>query len=127
MIDETRKLSPYSQKIAEEIALSEIEEFGNIFTRFKEHSNQIYEKYRLMNEEIKKEQLEEFKDKICLTRGDEDLYFVLERAAFRMMSLELNLSEIWHTYSNICDRIAQFSRMETTDNKQDGGVKYEFH
>lgn len=116
MRTDDKNLSPFGQQIADDVAMSEVGElFTQLISKFKEHSDLIYEKYLIMQQEFKKENLDEFKDKIVLTQGDEDLYYLLERAAFRMMSMDTNLHDMGYTYSNFCDLVARYSRIKTGD------------
>lgn len=119
MITDDRTLSPFGQQIAEEIALSELSnEFQEMVCKLKNYSDLVYQKYYLMDQEFKKEEFAENKDKIILTQGDSDFYFLLKRAALGMVGADVkHMQDICLKYTKFCDRVAAYTRLEKLENK----------
>jgi hypothetical protein len=117
MITDDKCLSPFGQQIAEDIAMSDISDrFNELVSNYKDCSDLIYKKYHLMDLEIKKEETDT--EKIILTQGDLDLYFLIKRFALGMMGANLHhLHEMCLKYSSFCDRVATYTRLEQPKDK----------
>ena len=119
MITDDRSLSPFGQQIAEQVAMSDISnKFDELLSDYMEITDLIYKKYHQMDVIIKKEELEKYKEKITLTQGDLDLYFLLKKAALGMMGMSCqHLHDICLNYSTFCDRVAAYTRLEKPEDK----------
>ena len=121
MITNDQTLSPFAKNIVMEIAFKDnSDDFMRLVKSYKYHADLIYEKYILLQNEIKKAKLAEFEKDVVLTHGDEILLNLLERAAFRFMSDGVSLQDFCTTYSNFYERLYRLpteSSQKTEDNK----------
>ena len=84
---ENRELSPFGYRIAMEVGKTDFsDDFTEVLSSLRKNTDLFYEKYELLQDALKKDSV--LKDpKSELTHGDEMLLNLLERAAFRMMSI----------------------------------------
>ena len=84
---ENRELSPFGYRIAMEVGKTDFsDDFREVLSSLRKNADLFYEKYELLQDALKKDSV--LKDpKSELTHGDEMLLSLLERAAFRMMSI----------------------------------------
>ena len=84
---ENRELSPFGYRIAMEVGKTDFsDDFREVLSSLRKNTDLFYEKYELLQDALKKDSV--LKDpKSELTHGDEMLLNLLERAAFRMMSI----------------------------------------
>jgi len=84
---ENRELSQFGYRIAMEVGKTDFsDDFREVLSSLRKNTDLFYEKYELLQDALKKDSV--LKDpKSELTHGDEMLLNLLERAAFRMMSI----------------------------------------
>lgn len=84
---ENSELSPFGYRIAMGVGKTDFsDDFREVLSSLRKNTDLFYEKYELLQDALKKDSV--LKDpKSELTHGDEMLLNLLERAAFRMMSI----------------------------------------